>query len=193
VDGVDARHAAADLVLAAHQRARALGRDQDHVQVLARGDHAEVDVEAVGEQQAGAGLHVRADRLLVDLLLDHVRGQDRDQVGVLHRLGRRLDHEAVGLGLGLGRAARAQADDHVEAGVAQVQRMRAALAAIADDRDALDEGGSGGTGHGGVLCVAGSGREERSTKNPAPCGAGFCESGVVFLLTRRFVPHPWAR
>ena len=29
----------------------------------------------------------------------------------------------------------------------------------------------------------------RPTKNPAPFGAGFCESGVLFLLTRRFVPH----
>jgi len=136
VDRVDAGHAAADLVLAADQRARALGRDQHHVEVIARRDHAEVHVQAVREQQARAGLHVRRDRFLVDLLLHHVRGEHRDQVGLLHRLGRRLHGEAVGLGLGFGRAARAQADGHVEAGIAQVQRMRAALAAVADDGDA---------------------------------------------------------
>ena len=45
--------------------------------------------------------------------------------------------EAVGLRLGSGRAAGAQADDDVEAGIAQVERVRAALAAVADDGDAF--------------------------------------------------------
>ncbi|MDQ1135096.1 hypothetical protein QE386_003691 [Pseudoxanthomonas winnipegensis] len=154
VDRVDARYAAADLVFAAHQRARALGRDQDHVQVLARGDHAEVHVQAVGEQQHRALLHVRRQHLVVQLLLHHVRGQHGDQVGVLDRLGRRLDQEAVGLGLGFGWAARTQADRHIEARLAQVHRMGAALAAVADDGDGgLGEVG-GRSGHGRRSCLA---------------------------------------
>ncbi len=44
--------------------------------------------------------------------------------------------EAVGFRLVPGRAVRAQADHDVEAGIAQVQRMRAALAAVAEHGDA---------------------------------------------------------
>ncbi len=49
--GDQAGHAMTLLVLAAHQAAGALGRDQHHVQILARLDLLEVDVEAVREQQ----------------------------------------------------------------------------------------------------------------------------------------------
>lgn len=92
-------------------------------------------VQAVCEQQAGALLHVRGDDVFVELLLHHVRGQDGDQIRALDRLGRRHDGEAIGLRLGFGRATWTQADGDVEAGIAQVQRMRATLAAVADDRD----------------------------------------------------------
>src|SRR5690606_18315542 len=101
-----------------------------------------------------------------------------DDLRALHRLGGRLHREAVGLGLDLGGAAGAQADGDVETGVAQVERMRAALAAVADDGDA-----GFAAGHCGVPEREGrllSGRPE--TKNPAPCGAGFCDSGVGLLL-----------
>lgn len=135
VDRIDARHAAADFIFATYQCARALRRDQHHVQIRARLDHVEMHVQAVREQQAGALLHVRRNDLFVELLLHHVRGQHRDQISGLYRFGRRNDGEAIGLGLGFGRATGAQANGDVEAGIAQVQRMRAALAAVADDRD----------------------------------------------------------
>ena len=54
VDGDQRRHAAALLVLAAHEIAGTLGRDQHHVEILARLDLLEVDVEAVREQQRRA-------------------------------------------------------------------------------------------------------------------------------------------
>src|SRR5699024_12020208 len=62
-----------------------------------------------------------------------------------------------------GGPARAQADSDVEAGVAQVQRMRAALAAVTDDGDL----GLGGSGHGvvsfeGGFVVAGKIRRRSS-------------------------------
>jgi hypothetical protein len=117
-------------------------------------------VQAVREQQAGAGFHVRRQHLVVQLLLHHVRRQHGDQVGVLHGFGRRLHHEAIGLRLGFGGTARAQTDDDVEAGFAQVQRVRAALAAVADDRDALDGDAGlrervGGGGHCGGFLMSG--------------------------------------
>src|SRR5690606_21441218 len=112
------------------------------------------------------------------------------EVGVLHRLGGRLDGEAVGLGLGLGRAARTQPDGHVEARVAQVQRMRAALAAVTDDGDAGL--GKGGLGHLGSLAVTVCWLKAGwATKNPALAVRG---SAIRRLfLTRPIDPHLSAR
>ncbi len=79
----------------AHQRARAFRRDQDHVDVVARFDLLEVHVEAMREQQRGAGLDVRLDRFLVQLGLHHVGREHGDQIGTDHRIGR-FDHvEAI--------------------------------------------------------------------------------------------------
>ena len=69
--------------------------------------------------------------------------EDHDDVGLLDRLGRREHAQALGLGLGsrLFEPSR-QADADVDAGVAQGQRVRVALAAVAEHRDvlALDQG-----------------------------------------------------
>ena len=70
--------------------------------------------------------------------------------------------QALGLGLGPDRLPSAQADAHVDAGVAQVERVGVALAAVADDGDLapLDHGQVGivvveHLGHGGhsFVCV----------------------------------------
>ena len=60
LDRDQARHAGAALVLGAHQVARPLGRDHEHVQVGARLDQPEVDVEAVREGERGALLMLGA-------------------------------------------------------------------------------------------------------------------------------------
>ena len=66
---MQARHAATLLVLAPHQIARTLGRDQHHVEVLARLDLPEVDVEAVREQQRRALFRLLARCSLYSVLL----------------------------------------------------------------------------------------------------------------------------
>jgi hypothetical protein len=66
MDGDQAGHAAALLIFAAHGVARALGRDHDHVDVGARLDQAEMDVEAVGEGERRALLHVALQVIVVD-------------------------------------------------------------------------------------------------------------------------------
>ena len=76
------------------------GRDHEHVDALGRGDVAEADVEAVAEDQGVAGREVGLDGLGVELALLVVGRQDHDDVGLLHRLGRREDAQALGLGLG---------------------------------------------------------------------------------------------
>ncbi len=133
-DGDQRRHAATLLVLATHQATRALRRDQHHVQVLARLDLLEVDVEAVREQQRRTLRNGILD-LGVQRLLRGVRHQDGDQLRALHGVDRRQHGQAVALGL-VPAVALAHADHHVETAVLQVQRMGAALAAIAQDRDA---------------------------------------------------------
>ena len=137
VDRDQHRHAAALLEGRAHRVARRLRRDHDHVEVGARLDQAVVDVEAVRERERRALLHVRTDRLRVDLRVVLVRQQDHHDVGVLHRFGHFLDGEARAFGLLPRHAALAQADGDLDARVRQVLRVRVALRAVADDRDLL--------------------------------------------------------
>ncbi len=176
LDRDDRGDAAALLVLAADQVARALRGDHADVDVGRGLDEAEADVQAVAEEQGVAGLQVRGDVRLVDVRLDRVRHQDHDDVGLGRGLGGG-DHAQAGLlGLGAGLGLRLQADPDVRARVAQGQRVGVALAAVADDRDlaALDDGQVGVVfveqlGHGGTSpCewIAGS------AVVPTVCGSG---------------------
>jgi hypothetical protein len=106
-------------------------------EIGARLDEAEVDVEAVRQRHRRARLDVRRDLLGIELLLLLVRRQDHDHVRVLHRLGDALDREPGLLRLGRRRRTLAQADGDVHAAVLEVQRVRVALRAVADDRDLL--------------------------------------------------------
>ena len=96
-----------------------------------------MDVEAVSEGQGSARLQVRLDVLLVHGGLVLIGQQDHDHVGLGDGLADRLDLKALLLGELDGLGGRAQADDHVNAGVAQVQRMRVALGAVTEDGDLL--------------------------------------------------------
>jgi hypothetical protein len=61
--------------------ARALGRDHDHVEVGARLDQAEMDVEAMGEGKGRALLHIGMQVVGVDRGLMLVGREDHDDVG----------------------------------------------------------------------------------------------------------------
>jgi len=135
-----ARHAGAVLEFAAHQRAGAFRRDQDHVDIGARLDHAVVHVEPVREQQRTVAAQMWGDGLAVQLRLHHVRGEHGDQITAADYLGRRGDRKAIGARLRRGGAAGAQADAHIEPGIAQIERVRAALTAVAEHADALASG-----------------------------------------------------
>jgi hypothetical protein len=67
--------------------------------------------------------------------LRHVRHQHGHQVGVPHRVGGLGDRESVALGIFPARATLAHADSDFEAAVLEVERMRPALAAVAEHRD----------------------------------------------------------
>ncbi len=89
----------------------------------------------MSEQQGRAFLEALLD-LLVQRLLRQVRNQHRDEVGVLSRCSRLGNSQSVALGLLPAGAALAHADDDVEPTILQIQRVRAALAAIAEYRNA---------------------------------------------------------
>ena len=143
LDGDDVGDAAAGLVLAAHRVARALRGDHDHVDALGRLDVAEADVEAVRRTtRVLPARQVVLDVVGVDAALVLVGREDHDDVGPLGGVGDRLrprsrpprpsrfDFESV-----------LEADDDLDARVAQVLRVGVALRAVADDGDllALDE------------------------------------------------------
>ena len=87
------------------------------------------------EQHRGARLEVGRHLFVPDALLDVVGHEQRHDLRAPHRLRDRAYVEAR-LFRGRARAAAvAQADDDVDARVAQVQGMCVALAAVADDGD----------------------------------------------------------
>ena len=142
LDGDQHRHAAAVDELAADEVAGALRRDHAHVDVARRLDVAEADVEAVPEEQRVAVVEVRLDRLAVEPALHVVGRQDHDQVGLGGRPRSGVTHpQPVLLGLGPALGALGQPDAHVDAGVAQGQRVGVTLAAVAEHGDlaALDD------------------------------------------------------
>ena len=96
----------------------------------------------MAEEQCVAVLEVRLDVLGEDLGLGGVRGQQHDHVGPLGGLRVGLDLEAGFARLVGGLGAFAQADDHLDAGFAQVLRVGVALGTVSDDGDllALDQG-----------------------------------------------------
>ncbi len=70
----------------------------------------------------------------------HLIGQEqRDDLRVADGFGDGADGEAGLLGRGAGRAALAEADLDVDAGVVQVESVRVALAPVADDGDLAGE------------------------------------------------------
>ena len=82
-DRQQARHAAAFFEFAAHQMARALGGDQEHIDILRRHDRLEMEVESVRRAERFAGFEVRRDRLVVNLRLHFIGQGDDDQIRLL--------------------------------------------------------------------------------------------------------------
>ena len=79
--------------------AGALRRDHQHVEVGARLDQVEMDVEAVGEQQRRALLHVGVQMLAVDVGLQLVGREHHHDVGPFGGLGDLHHLELLALGL----------------------------------------------------------------------------------------------
>ena len=138
VDRDEAGHAAAPLIFGPHRVAGALRGDHQHVEIGARLDQVEVNVESMGEHERRALFHIGRKLIAVNLGLQFVRRQHHHDVRPFG--GRRDVHhlDAFGLRLFGGRRARPQRDrDLLHAAVAHVEEMRVALAAVADHRHFL--------------------------------------------------------
>jgi hypothetical protein len=132
----------AALIFGAHGVARPLRRDHHDVEIGARFDQVEMHVEAVRKHQRRAVFHVGDEMIAIDVGLQFVGREHHHHVGPLGGLGD--FHHLELLAFGLLDALRALAQRHrdlLDAGVAHIERMGMALAAIADDGDflALDE------------------------------------------------------
>jgi len=68
----------------------------------------------------------------VQIRLDVVADQHHDRVGGFGRVGGRHHAQAGGFRFGPALRSRIQADDHVRARIAQIQRVRMSLATVAD-------------------------------------------------------------
>ena len=96
-----------------------------------------MDVEAVSEHERLAFGHVRGDFVLVGIALDVVGDEDHDGVGDLGGVGDAENFETGGFGFRDAFAGGGEADHNVQAGIAQVERVRVALATVTDDGDGL--------------------------------------------------------
>ena len=118
--------------------AGALRRDHQHVEVGARLDQVEVDVEAVGEHQRRALLHVLGEVVVIDVALQFVGREHHHHVGPFGGFRHFHDLELLAFGLfDAGRALAQRDRDLLHARIAQVERVGMALAAVADNGDLL--------------------------------------------------------
>src|SRR5690606_20704565 len=133
-----ARHAAALLVLATNGVTGALRRDHDDVNRRLPLDETEMNVEAVRESNCSAVADVASDLVAVDVSLQLVRSSHHDQVSPGSGLGDGHDLKAIGLDLLCGCRTSAQCNCEVlRTGLFQVQRVGAALRAVADNSNLL--------------------------------------------------------
>ena len=135
LDRYEHGNALARLIFAADGVAGSLRGDHDDVDVLGRLDAAEVDVEAVREREGLAFGQIRLDALFIEFRLLLVVDEDHDEIGVFGGLRGGHDGDALGFGLHPALAAFVQADDDLDAGFHQVQRVGVTLGTVTDDRD----------------------------------------------------------
>ena len=91
----------------------------------------------MSESNSCARLDVRLDVIGPDGALVLIRSQNHDDIGLSSSFRDGLDFQTLLLGVLDGLGGRAQADDDVDAGITQVQRMGMALGTITDDGNLL--------------------------------------------------------
>ena len=128
------RHAGAALVFRAHRVSRPLRRDHEDIQVLARLDQVEVDVQAMCKSERRAFAHVRFQMVAIERPLVLVRRQNHDDIGPFRRFARVEDLETRLFGLGRAGGAGTESDSDIfRARIAKINRMRVSLTPVTDN------------------------------------------------------------
>jgi hypothetical protein len=112
--------------------ARALGRDHEDVHIGRRRDELEMNVEAVAEGEVVALAQRGRNLFLVDVGAGLIGHQHHDHVGLPGGLGGVEHRKSLFGGLLTRRAFRIESHPHIHPAVAQVERVRMALAAESD-------------------------------------------------------------
>jgi len=120
----------------AHDRADHARGDHDHVDVGRRGDQVEAHIVAAGPAERLARRQPRQDLLLPDQRLRFVGGEHQQDVAGGGRLQDRHRRKAVA-NCPFPVEIVPVADNHRDAAVAQIQRLRLPLVAIAQHRHRL--------------------------------------------------------
>ena len=141
VDGNELRNALACNIGGAHRVARGLRSNHDDVKVGARLNLTVVHVKAVGKRERRTLLDVGEHLVAVDLSDVFVRNEHHDDVGRAHRIFNGCDLKTGCGSLLPACAVLTDADRDVNTGIVQIEGMRMALTAVADDRHflSLDE------------------------------------------------------
>ena len=106
-------HAAAAQVFRAHRVARPLGRHHEDIEIGARLDQVEMDVEAMGKRQGRTFLHIIKEAFAIDIGLQLVRGQHHHHICPSRGFADRLHGQTGRLGLLCAGGAFPQRDPHV--------------------------------------------------------------------------------
>ena len=130
-DGDECRHAFSFSILAAHDVARPLGSDEDHVDVCRRNDRLVMDRKAVAEKERLALGQIGLDVFRVSGGLLGVGQSDKNDVCAAHCF-RRVEYfkptllsDFAGMAFGI------KTDDDVHAGFLEIQRVCVSLGAEA--------------------------------------------------------------
>ena len=117
-------------------------RDHEHIDIGARFDQTEMDIQTMRENQSRVLFQIRRQMIPVQSALQFIRSQNHDNIRPSCGFGRRHDLELGVFRFDRARAACAQTDNDIfDSAVAQILRVGMSLAAITDDGDflALDE------------------------------------------------------
>ena len=86
-DRNETRHAAAALIFRAHRMAGPLRRDHQNIEIAARLDQIEMNVEAMREHQGRALLKIMFEMVAIDVALQLVRGKQHHHIGPFGGIG----------------------------------------------------------------------------------------------------------
>jgi hypothetical protein len=137
VDGEEGGKSTPFEKFSSHAVALALGRDEDDVDTCRRLDEVVMDIETVGKEDGLTSAQMGGNAFFVNRRHISVGEIEHEDVACLRGVFSRYDLQSFGLSFGPGLATFVKADRDIDTAVSEIQGVGVALAAVADDGDAL--------------------------------------------------------